>query len=931
MAALKDIAPLKVVQAFRPALARFFSRLRNACAPGRAEADLARETAAHLALLEDEFQRRGMRGDEARVAARRAFGGLEQMKDRQRDARSFAWLDDARRDLHYAARTLRREPAFAAAALLTLALGIGANTAIFSLINSLLLRPLPVRDPEQLVVVSDPSRNDARAGVPDLLSFMWNNRMWEQIRQRPQLFDGAFAYFYSRFNLAAGGETDVADGLYASGRFFDTLGVAAILGRTLTDADDQRGGGAAGPVAVIAHGFWQRRFGGAADVVGRTLTLERVPFTVVGVLPPGFTGPVTGRAFDVAIPVGTASVVMGPRFFDGLGVNWLTIMVRLKLGQTLESANAALRGVQPQIREASKPPPLPNRADVYLKNPLTLLPAGHGNPLAPLRVRSERPLWTMQLAVALVLLIVCANVANLTLARSVARRHEMSVRVALGASPRRLARQLFVESLLLAGAGAAAGFLLAQWGTRILVRVFSADSNALALHLAPDWRVLVFTAGVTIAASVLFGIVPAQRVTRVEPIDALKGQGWTAIRTRLHLAGGFVVAQVALSLVLLVGGTLLIRTYAILASRDLGLDPADVLVVDVGTSKAHVPPGRRLVIFEEIRRAVFAVPGVTGAALADITPLAGGAMASDVDVSGVPTRGRGETFINRISPGWLSQYRTPVLSGRDFADDDRAGTRRVAIVNRAFAREFLNGADPLGHVVRQLQGPPGHPPMEWDIVGVSGDAVYDSVRAPVPPPMYLAFDQIDADLVAVAAPPAASLSIRTSGVPPMTLRKSIAATIAGVDPHVDLTFRLLPDVVRGSITLERTLAILSGCFGALSLLLAAIGLYVVTSYAVWQRRAEIGIRMALGATSGLVVRQVLSRVVRLIALGVIIGVGMSLWASQFVAALLYGLEPRDHLTLIGAAVLLAVVGLLAGWLPARRAATVDPLIALRCE
>jgi predicted permease len=911
---------------------RFILRLINVFRPHRAEPDLAREVAAHLALMEDDFRRRGLSADEARLAARRAFGGVEQTKDRHRDARSFIWLDDARRDLVYALRTLRRSPGFAATAILTLALGIGANTAIFSLINSLLLRPLPVPHPEQLVLVSDPSRGgNLPPNVPNQLAFMWNYRMWAEIRQRPQLFDSAFGYFYSRFNLAAGGETEFVDGVYASGRFFETLGASAVVGRALTDADDQRGGGAAGPVAMISYSFWQRRFSGTADVLGHALTVERVPFTIVGVLPPGFEGPVAGRRFDVVIPVGTASLVAGPGFFDGRGINWITIMARLKPGQTLDAANTALRGVQPQIRDASLPPARPGREDTYLKNPLTLLPAGSGNPLAPLRVRSERPLWTMQLAVGLVLLIACANVANLTLARSVARRHEMSVRLALGASSRRLARQLFVESLLLAVIGAAGGLALALWGTRALVQMFSTASDGLALRLSPDGRVLAFTAGVAIVSAVLFGVVPALRATRVEPIGSLKNQGWSVIRTRLRLASGFVVAQVALSLVLLVGGTLLVRTYAALATMDLGFDPSGVLVVDVGMEKARIPPARRLVVFEEIRRAVAGVPGAAGAALADMTPVTGGAMAGDVEVPGMPAGGHRETFVNRISAGWLPVYRTPLLSGRDFTEGDRAGTRRVTIVNRAFARDFLNGANPLGRVVRQLQGPPGHPPMEWEIVGMTADAVYDSLRAPVPPTMYLAFDQIDDDLVAVAAPAAAAVSIRTAGVPPASLKQSVAAAIARVNPGVDLTFRALPDVVSGSMTLERILAILSAFFGALSLLLAVVGLYGVTSYAVSRRRTEIGIRIALGATPGRVVRQVLSGVLSLVALGVLIGAGMSWWAAQFMDALLYGVQPRDRLTFIGVVVVLTAVGALAGWLPARRAAGVDPMDALRCE
>jgi putative ABC transport system permease protein len=834
------------------------------------------------------------------------------------------WLDQARQDIGYAFRTFVRDRGFALVVVLTLALGIGANTAVFSLVNSLLMRPLPVRHPEQLALVADPSRS--------LSPFMWNYALWAQIRQRPHLFEGAFGYFYSRFNLASGGETEFVDGLYASGTFFETLGVDAIRGRTLTDADDQRGGGTAGPVAVISDSFWRRRFGGAEDVLGRLLYVDRVPFAIIGVLPPGFTGPVTGRALDVVIPVGTVSLVRGPQFLDHPGINWITIIARLKPGQTLEAANAALRGVQPQIRDASLPPRSQN-PDAYLKNPLTLLPAGVGNPLAPPRVRAERPLLAMQMAVALVLLIACANIANLMLARGVARRHEISVRLALGASRGRLLRQLSIEGLVLASAGAVCGFLLAQWGTRLLVRFFSAGPYAIALDLAPDARVLAFTAGVTIMASVLFGLIPAHRATHAEPIESLKEQPLSVGGTRLRLASGFVIAQVALSLVLVVSGGLLIRTYSNLVTMDLGFDPSRMLVIDLTALKADTPPAKRLIVFDEVRRAVAAVPGVAGAAIADVTPVTGAAMVGDVEVSGMPVpQGRGEAFVNRVSPGWLSLYRTPVLSGRDVQDVDRSGARHVAIVNQAFARKFLSGANPLGRIVRQLEGPPGHAPAEWEIVGVTSDAVYESLRAPVPPTMYLAFNQIDEDLLAAgAAPSSASLSVRATAAPPTTLTHSVAAAIASVNPKLDLTSRSLPDIVASSITVERTLAILSGFFGALSLLLAVVGIYGITSYAVSRRRKEIGICMALGAKSSLVVRQVLSRVMMLVGVGVVVGAGTSLWASQFMEALLFNLKARDSLTLIGAVVVLLAVGAVAAWLPAWRASHVDPVMALRHE
>jgi predicted permease len=835
-------------------------------------------------------------------------------------------------DFRLAVRSLRAAPVVSAVTILTLALAIGANTAIFSLVNALLVRSLPVRHPEQLVLVADPSRGlDLPPTVPNQLTYMWNYPMWAQVHQRPELFEGAFGYFYSRLNLASGGETEFVDGLYASGRFFETLGVRTILGRTLTDEDDQRDGGPAGPVAVISHGFWQRRFGGATDVLKRTLEVDRVSFMIVGVLPQGFAGPVAGRASDVVIPMGTVSLIRGPQFLEHPGFNWITIMARLKPGQTLEAATGALRRVQPQIREASLPP-ASQHPDLYLKAPLVLLPAGSGNPLGPLRVRATRPVLALQIAVIFVLLIACANLANLTLARGVARHHEISVLLALGASQWRLVRRLSIESFVLSAIGAACGWLLAHWGTRVLLQFFSTGPDPLRLDVAPDGRVLAFTMTTTIVASVLFGVVPAQRTTRVEPIESLKEQRPGMVGTRLHMGSGLVIAQVALSLVLMVGGGLLVRTYSNLSTKPLGFDPGGVLVVDLAALKTDIPPANRLIVFEEVRRAVTTLPGVAGAALADLTPVTGAAMAGDVEVSGVPmARGRGETFVNRISPEWLSLYRTPVVSGRDFTAGDRSGTPRVAIVNQSFVRKFLNGAAPLGHVVRQVNSPPGRQPARYEIVGVTSDAVYESVRARVPPTMYLPFNQIDEDLLAVLAPASASLSVRAAGVPATTLTHSVAAAVAQINPELDLTFRNLPAIVSGSLAFERTLAILSGLFAALSLLLAALGLYGLTTYAVNRSRTEIGIRMALGATSGVVVRQVLVRVLALIGIGLVVGAGTSLWVSRFAAALLYDIKPHDPLTLLSGTIVLAATGALAGWLPAWRACRIDPAEVLRAN
>ncbi len=903
-------------------------RLRNTVLGSDLDETFDDEARFHLEHRIDDCVKSGMPYEQAEAEARRRLGNLTLARERTRDADTLRWLDDFGQDLRYAARMLRKNPGFAFAGVLTLALGIGVNTAIFSLINGLLLHRLPVSNPEQLALIVDPSRGgNLPPGVPNLMPFMWNYRIWEQIRQRPDLFQSACAYFYSRFDLSAGGETEFIDGLYVSGGFFRTLGVSTAVGRVLTDADDQREA-VASRVAVIGHDFWQRRFGGAADAIGRSLNVERLSFTIVGVLPPGFVGPAAGRSVDIAIPVSAAQEIRGRQIFEAAGANWITILARLKPGQTLEAAVAALRGVQPQIRDASRPPSTAGLNDSYLKNPLTLLPAERGNVLDPLRVRAKRPLLTMQMAVVLVLLIACANVANLTLARATARRHEISLRLALGASRLRITRQFFAEGLLLVLLGAASAIPFSQWGLRILVRMFSTGTNALTLDLAPDGRVLAFTTLTAIVTAVAIGILPARRATRIQPIDALKEQNANVTGTRLRLASGFVIAQVALSLVLVTAGGLLIRTYANLAAMDLGFDPGGVLIVEVGTRKAGIAPASRLMIFERVRQAAEAVPGVTGAAIAHMSPVTGGAMAGDVEVRGRPLGVSQETFVNGISPGWLSLYRTSILNGRDFTNLDRPGSHRVAIVNQAFVRKFLGGTDPLGQIVRQMNGPPGKS-MEWTVVGVTADAVYDSLRAAAPPTMYWVFGQIDDEMG--AAPASASLSVRGVGRDPRTLSRSIGAAIANVNPDLDLTFRPLPALVSGSLTIERSLALLSGLFSGLSLLLAAIGLYGVTSYEVTRRRIEIGIRMALGATRGRVVREVLSRVLILVGSGVVIGAGASVWASQFVTALLYGLKSRDPLTLVGAIVVLFAVGVSAGWLPARRAARLDPMVALRCE
>jgi putative ABC transport system permease protein len=830
----------------------------------------------------------------------------------------------AMQDLRLAIRALRSTPVVTGVAILSLALGIGANTAIFSLVNSLLLRALPVVEPQRLVTVASP-RAVELGGTGG-----WSYPVWEQVRERPQLFDSVVAWGTQRFNLAQGGETQFIDGLLTSGSYFRVLGVPALLGRTITDADDRRGGGPDGAVAVISYGFWQRRFGGAADAVGQTLVIEHVPFTIVGVTPQEFFGMAVGRTFDVAVPIGDEPLIRGRESrLDNRNFSWLTIVARLGPGQTIEAARTALQRVQPQIRDATLPNAPKAFLDQYLtgREGLTLVSTAADN--SGMRGRYRRPLLTIMVVVALVLLIASANIANLLLARTTARRHELSVRLALGASRWRLLRQHLAESLVLAATGTAFGFLIASWGSRVLVRQLSTQNNTVFLDLALDWRVLMFTTGVMAITVVLSALAPAIRTSGIAPMDALKEHGrGTAGDARGSVANGLIVVQVALSVVLVVGAGLFVRTFATLATRDLGFERDRALLVNVAAQRAAVDPAQRRPLFERVSETVRGLPGVADAALSTITPVQGGGMIRRIEVSGgvaVPPTllgGIANSMGNQISSRWFSTLGIPIIAGRDFTDRDRGDSSAVAIVNLALARRFLDGGSPLGHTITNI--PLFGRPLE--IVGVVGDSVYGSLREPAQPTVYTPLGQFDgpADMLS-----SVNLTVRSSGGSPALLTKSVAAAIVGLDPGLTLTFRPLADQVNSSLTQERIVAMLSGFFGALALLLAGLGLYGVTSYAVARRRPEIGIRVALGASPAGVVRLVLVRVAWLVGIGVLIGAVVSLWTSQFVATLLYGLQPRDPITLVGATVTLAIVGLLAGWLPAWRASRIDPAQVLR--
>ncbi len=887
---------------------QLYARLRALRHWNRQESDLDEEIRFHLAEEAEERVAGGLSADEARVAAKRDFGNVGLIRETTREVWGWSSVERLIQDVRYGCRALKGTPVVTTVAVLSLALGIGANTAIFSVLDTLLVRSLPVDAPGQLVLLGNETGRRPH----------WTNPIWEQIRDRSELFDGAFAVSSTRFNLALRGESEFVDGLWASGTMFDELGVHAILGRTFTEEDDRPGGGPDGPAAVISYGFWQRRFGGAADAIGRSLMVERVPFTIVGVAPPEFFGVDVGRTFDVALPIGTKTLIQGARALEQRSSWWLRIMIRLKPGQSAEAATALLRALQPQIREATLPDDWhPAQLERFLMDAFRLEPAANGD--SGLRTRYRRPLLTVMVVVGLVLLIACANLANLLLARASARRQEISLRMALGASRLRILRQLLTESLLLSSAGALLGLVLAHWSSRLLVRQLSTATNTVFLDLSLDWRVLGFTAAVTMTTAMLFGTAPALRATRLQPNDALKAQGRGVIGDgRLGAGQVLIVLQVALSLVLVVAAGLFVRTFSLLAGQDLGFHSRPVLVASVEIQSARIDQTQRPELFRQLLAAAAAVPGVSMAALSEVTPLGGNTWNNTIELPDGPAMPASDrlAYFNMLSPGWFQTYGTPMLAGRDFTSADTPGTPPVAIVNETFAKRFSGSRNPIGTRVR-AQG------ANRLIVGYVRDAVYESLRDPVPPTLYLPYGQ------ETQLPASTSVSVRAAGGSPTLLTKPLAGALTRVHGDFRITFRPLADQVDAALTQERVVAALSAFFGALALLLAGLGLYGVTSYGVTRRRTEIGIRMALGAAPGGVVLLVLRRAVILIGIGIIAGAAVSLWASRFVAPLLFGLQPRDPLTLVAAMFVLASIGVLAGWLPARRASRIDPARVLR--
>jgi len=898
---------------------KLLRRLRLLFQKNQLNEQLSDEMTFHLEKQIEQNLAAGMTLEEARYAALRKFGGVEQVKEECRDTWGVRFIDTLFQDIRFGLRMLAKNPGFTAVAILTLAIGIGANTAIFSLIDAVMLRMLPVPRPDELRLVRIGDPRGGGEGNPD-----FTNPIWEQLRDRQNVFSGVFAWSGDRFDLAQGGAVHYANGIWVSGDYFKTLELRPAAGRLLTASDDQRGCPGA---AVLSYGFWQDHYGGAPSAIGSTLALNTHSLEVVGVAPPGFYGMDVGSKFDVAIPICSAALFDGKESrLEHRSWWWLTMAGRPKPGVTLSQLAAGLRVLSPQVFTASLPPNWPpDMQKSFLQFMLVTTPAGAG--MSSLRRQFDRPLQMLMAVVGLVLLIACANIASLMLARAASRQKDLAVRQALGAGRLRLIRQLLTECILLSSAGALVGILFARWGTALLVRVISTARNQVFLDLSLDSRVLGFTVAIAVFTSVLFGLLPALRATRVSLTLAMKGsQAIESVRPgRFRSRHWIVASQVALSLVLLVAAGLFLRSFAKLATLDIGFDRNSVLMVGTNLKTARVPPDQQLATYDQIESQMRALPGVVSVGRSVMTPVSGAGWNNFIHTewSKALTGDDSVVWFNFISPGFFGTLRMTLLAGRNFSGSDTKTSLAVAIVNQTLAHRFFPNLDPVGKTFRtdDVGGKPG-PPIE--VVGVVRDSKYQSVREDASPIAFFPATQVP-DLAE-----AETFELRT-GIRPSALVSAVQAAVGEVNKQIPLEFNTLADQVNDSLVQERMLALLSGFFGALALLLAMIGLYGTLSYLVAQRQTEFGIRMALGAEPGSILRLVMRSVISVLAIGVVAGIGISLAVTRVLQQLLFGLGPRDAVTMIAAVVVLSVVALIAGYLPARRATKVDPMVALRNE
>jgi predicted permease len=886
-------------------LARLRSLARALVGRRQFEDDMSDEMRFHLDAYAADLVRSGIDPQEAHRRARLAFGGVESVKEDARRSRGLRYVDELRQDLRYGLRQMRRAPAFTAAALLSLALGIGANTAIFTLLDFVAISRVPVRDVHQLYFLGHGS--DATPGLSS------NYPLLERYRRQAQVFTGITGYNHRQLKVQTAGGTEIVDGQYVAGNYHDVLGAPFAVGRGFTSESDQPSERSF--IAVISASFWNRRFGRDPNIVGRTMDVDNKTVSIVGVTAPRFHGLRPGTDFEVTLPL-ALRVIDEPDYLT-MRDTWtsLTLVGRVAPGL---SESQALAGLDPIFQTFwMEPDNAWVRPKSETRHPARLSPAERGT--SGLRTAYSEPLGVLMGMVGLVLLIACVNVANLLIARGVARRRELAIRLSIGAGRLRLVRQLLTESFLLATAGGVLALVLAMWGTTAIVAILKGGNSPIVIDVNPNGRVMAFTFAVSLLTGILFGLAPALQGARLDLTPALRASGHGSARLRRMASGKVLVAgQVALSLLLLVGTGLLVRTLVNLKTLDAGFQKGPLLLFyfDTRGTKSDV-----MKLYQPLAERLRTLPGVRAASVSTMSPLATTSETRGIRIADDVTPGRVRSAVtNRVIADYFSTFDIPIVRGRGLTPEALATAARVAVVNETMAREYFGG-DPLGRVFAFN----AFPNVPVTIVGVARDVRQFRLREPVAPMAYVPLDHAEERQSLLTA------ALRTDAAP-RSIEAEVKAAVQATSPDLVVSYmRTMDEQIDSSLQRERLLATLAMAFGALGLVLACVGLYGVMAYGVARRLREFSIRLALGATRAALLRRVLGETLVLIAFGIAAGLAGALAASRFVSAFLYGLTPTDPVTFGAAAVVLLVTSLVAAYLPARRAASADPVRALKME
>ena len=874
----------------------------------RHDQELLEEIETHRLMAERRLRESGMTAGQADAESRRLMGNITMAREDGRAAWIPSWMEGVCQDVGYAFRILRRAPAFAAAMILVMALGIGATTGVFALVDGLVLRSLPVHEPDRLVYFSRPS---------------FSYPIFIETRARgAQVFSTLAAWDMDRLNVAWNTELEPTEVLMASGEFYPLLGIGAAIGRTFSDEDDRIGGGREGLVAVLSHAAWQQRFRGDPSAIGRTIRIEQDTFTIIGVTPPGFFGVAPGLAPEITIPLTSAAEAERLR---APSASWVHLLGRLRDGVTLTQANTALRTFWPAVLEATTNPGMPaERRAIYLGRQTTLEPGHAGYS----RVRNQfgRPLWMLFGLVALLLGVACASTANLLLARGVARQREIAVRLAMGASRGRLIRQMSTESLVWTVLASAAGLLLALWGGAALVSLMTTSQETIDLALSLNPRILLFSTGLALVTSAVCSLIPAFRATRLDPGATLKDTGQIGRTLLKGWSPGrvLVAAQVALTVLLLFAASLFIRSLDRTLSQDAGVDRQRVFVLSTDAEAAGLSGERLTLFYAQLLERLKGMPGVESASLSQYPPISGedGAWTQSIAVDGasVPAApGASTVYFNTISPGFFRTVGMRLVAGRDFGASDGPESSRVVIVNESLARRFFPGQNAVGRLVTI-----GRSTSRQDlrVVGIVQDAKYQRLQEDTRSIAYLPY---------VQHPPENLFAEVRVTTPNAAVCESIRGEVRHLDAVVPLRLETVSDRINESLVSERVMAILAAVLGLTAMVLACAALYGLLAYAVGRQTREIGLRLALGAEPSTVLRMVMTDSLGLIGIGVAAGLVASLWSGKLANGLLFQVSPRDPVSVLAAAGIMLAVACLAAFVPARRAARVDPVVALRME